>query len=133
MKRRIADPSACDCSGSGVLLAGTVATDDVSRFTLRSRNAILLSAISKDPYERDMVRFAIDWREYGGGAAGQIFEEFGLAEHEFFRRVFLLIKTPTARVVLGQILAQQLTRMCLSRLHLDQSVWPDPDWLIHGL
>lgn len=132
MKRRIGDASTCGCSRSGVASVGTVAIEDVSRPAPRSRNAPL-SAISKDPYERDMVRFAMDWLEYGGGAAGQIFEEFGLAEHEFFRRVFLLIKTPTARVLLGQVVAQQLTRMCLSRLHLDQSVWPDPDWLIHGL
>lgn len=77
---------------------------------------VCLSAISNDPYERDMVKFAISWCCYGGGPAGQIFEEFGLAEQEFFRRVFLLIKAPTASLALGQALAQQLAQTCISRL-----------------
>lgn len=108
--------SSIDSSAQGRVPSNAVAAEVVSLPKPRAQNVVGLSAISNDPYERDMVKFAISWRCYGGGSAGQIFEEFGLVEQEFFRRVFLLIKTPAANLVLGQALAQQLAQTCLSRL-----------------
>lgn len=93
-----------------------VAAEAISPPKLRVWNMICLSAISDDPYERDMVRFAINWRCYGGGPPGQIFEEFGLPEHEFFRRILLLVRAPTSSLALGRPLTEQLVQTCLSRL-----------------
>ncbi|MDO8942359.1 MAG: hypothetical protein Q7U75_04200 [Desulfobacterales bacterium] len=105
-----------DSPAKGYVASKAAAAEDVSRPKLRVSNTICLAAISDDRYERDMVKFVISWRYYGGGPPGQIFEEFGLAEHEFFRRVFLLIKAPTASLALGRPLTQELAQTCLSRL-----------------
>jgi len=43
-------------------------------------------------YERAMIEFIRRWHRFGGGPARDIFE-FGLAEHEFFRRTLELLQT----------------------------------------
>lgn len=37
-------------------------------------------------YERAIIDFIRRWHRFGGGSARDIFEEFGLSEHEFFSR-----------------------------------------------
>ena len=44
-------------------------------------------------YERAMIEFIRRWHRFGGGSARDIFVEFGLAEHEFFRRTLELLQT----------------------------------------
>ena len=43
--------------------------------------------------ERAMIEFIRLWHRFGGGPARDIFAEFGLAEHEFFRRTLELLQT----------------------------------------
>ena len=43
--------------------------------------------------ERAMIEFIRRWHRFGGGSARDIFAEFGLAEHEFFRRTLELLQT----------------------------------------
>ena len=40
-----------------------------------------------------MIQFIGRWHRFGGGSARDIFVEFGLAEHEFFRRTLELLQT----------------------------------------
>ena len=42
--------------------------------------------------ERAMIEFIRRWHRFGGGSAGDIFAEFGLAEHEFFSRTLELLQ-----------------------------------------
>ncbi len=85
--------------------------------------AMTLSRLSRDPYERDMFRFIIIWRTYGGGSAEEIFEQFGLSEHEFFSRVMALTDSAAAWM-LGDALVQDIRELCLMRLRaaLDRGV-----------
>jgi hypothetical protein len=42
--------------------------------------------------ERAIIEFIRRWHRFGGGSAGDIFAEFGLAEHEFFSRTLELLQ-----------------------------------------
>ena len=44
-----------------------------------------------DPFELSMLEYARRWLRYGGGPAAEIFEQFGLVEATFFRRVLVLL------------------------------------------
>src|SRR5262245_33518660 len=48
---------------------------------------------TRDGYERGIIEFIRRWHRFGGGSARDIFVEFGLAEHEFFRRTLELVQT----------------------------------------
>ena len=43
--------------------------------------------------ERAIIEFIQRWHRFGGGSARDIFAEFGLAEHEFFRRTLEILQT----------------------------------------
>jgi hypothetical protein len=43
--------------------------------------------------ERAMIEFIRRWHRFGGGSAQDIFAEFGLAEHEFFRRTLEILQS----------------------------------------
>jgi hypothetical protein len=75
-----------------------------------------LSAVSGDPFERDMVDFVIRWSRYGGGSSADIFEQFGLVEPEFFRRVLVLINAPGLCLGIDRSVINQVRRTCLARL-----------------
>jgi hypothetical protein len=79
-------------------------------------HAISMSSLSSDPYERDMIKFVIVWRQYGGGRSEEIFEQFGLPEREFFCRVLVLAESPSALLVLGSARVQEIRELCLSRI-----------------
>jgi hypothetical protein len=103
-------------SGSTTSDCRVVGGSDIAVRHFRDTTTMWLSAISNDPYERDMIKFVVIWSDYGGGPSSQIFEDFGLCEREFFRRVFLLVAGPTADLALGGALARRLQRICLARL-----------------
>lgn len=63
-----------------------------------------------------MVEFVIRWSRYGGGSAADIFEEFGLPDVEFFRRVFVLINAPGVCLGVDRAVVDQIRRTCLVRL-----------------
>lgn len=101
-----------------------VAPEDTSLLGMRARYSVHLSAISRDPFECDMVKFVMSWHSYGGGPRSLIFEEFGLTEREFFRRVFVLVRAPTACLAIGRGLSEQLVQMCRYRLAIAGSSPP---------
>ena len=66
-------------------------------------------------YERAMIEFIRLWHRFGGGPARDIFAEFGLAEHEFFRRTLGLLQTgPLAGV--NEETAKNIRKVCRWRL-----------------
>jgi len=66
-------------------------------------------------YERAMIEFIRRWHRFGGGSARDIFAEFGLAEHEFFRRTLGLLQTgPLAGV--NEETAKNIRKVCRWRL-----------------
>lgn len=42
-------------------------------------------------FDAQMVQFAVRWYPFGGGAAGEIFVEFGLSEDAFYDRLWALV------------------------------------------
>jgi hypothetical protein len=66
-------------------------------------------------YERSMIDFIQRWHRFGGGSARDIFVEFGLPEHEFFRRTLELIQ---ARLFTGMTeeTAEYIRKVCRWRL-----------------
>ena len=65
--------------------------------------------------ERAMIEFIRLWHRFGGGPARDIFAEFGLAEHEFFRRTLGLLQTgPLAGV--NEETAKNIRKVCRWRL-----------------
>src|SRR6478736_5698755 len=66
-------------------------------------------------YERAMIEFIRRWHRFGGGPARDIFAEFGLAEHEFFRRTLELLQTgPFAGI--NEETAEYIRKVCRWRL-----------------
>ena len=66
-------------------------------------------------YERAMIEFIRRWHRFGGGSARDIFAEFGLAEHEFFRRTLELLQTgPFAGI--NEETAEYIRKVCRWRL-----------------
>jgi hypothetical protein len=66
-------------------------------------------------YERAMIEFIRRWHRFGGGSARDIFAEFGLAEHEFFRRILGLLQTgPFAGI--NEETAECIRKVCRWRL-----------------
>ncbi|MDN4521855.1 hypothetical protein NWT09_28245 [Mycolicibacterium sp. jd] len=87
-----------------------------TRIDGRARVRYGFAVVSADRFEQDMVEFVIRWRRYGGGCAADIFEEFGLSEAEFFRRVFVLVTAPSVDLVIDRVVLSQIRRTCLTRL-----------------
>jgi hypothetical protein len=65
-----------------------------------------------------MVEFIRRWYRFGGGSAREIFEEFGLDEHEFFIRVLDLLQTAVSADALGlsAMAYNEIRKVCRSRL-----------------
>jgi len=66
-------------------------------------------------YERSMIDFIRHWHRFGGGSARDIFVEFGLREHEFFRRTLELVQTGPFTGVDEQT-AEHIRKVCRWRL-----------------
>jgi hypothetical protein len=66
-------------------------------------------------YERSMIDFIRRWHRFGGGSARDILVEFGLPEHEFFRRTLELLQT---RLFTGMTeeTAEYIRKVCRWRL-----------------
>lgn len=82
----------------------------------RSPGRYVIAAVSADRFEQDMVDFVIRWARYGGGCSADIFEEFGLSEAEFFRRVLVLVSAPMVNVVIDRVVLDRIRSTCLTRL-----------------
>src|SRR6476659_2521591 len=68
-----------------------------------------------DGYEHAMIEFIRRWHRFGGGAARDIFAEFGLAEDEFFRRTIELLDTrPVAGI--NEEPGEYIRKVCRWRL-----------------
>jgi len=66
-------------------------------------------------YEHAMIEFIRRWHRFGGGAARDIFAEFGLAEDEFFRRTIELLDTrPFAGI--NEETGEYIRKVCRWRL-----------------
>ncbi|WP_142391469.1 hypothetical protein [Mycobacterium sp. ENV421] len=76
----------------------------------------VVSSISADRFEQQMVEFVIRWSQYGGGSAADIFVEFGLSEIEFFRRVLALIEAASFCLDVDRGVHQRIRRVCMARL-----------------
>ncbi|WP_158019688.1 hypothetical protein [Mycolicibacterium rhodesiae] len=87
-----------------------------TRIAGRARGRYGFAVVSADRFDQDMVEFVIRWRRYGGGCAADIFEEFGLPEAEFFRRVFVLVTAPSVGLVIDRVVLDQIRHTCLTRL-----------------
>ena len=66
-------------------------------------------------YERAMIDFIRRWHRFGGGSARDIFEEFGLSEHEFFTKTVELLGSTGAWGV-GEETAKRIRKVCRWRL-----------------
>ena len=70
---------------------------------------------TRDGYERGIIEFIRRWHRFGGGSARDIFVEFGLPEHEFFRRTLELVQTGPFTGVDEQT-AEHIRKVCRWRL-----------------
>lgn len=59
-----------------------------------------------------MLQFALRWLEFCGGPREEIFVEFGISEHEFFRRLHVLLVN---RVELVPAARERLLTLCKTR------------------
>lgn len=75
-----------------------------------------LTTKCRDTFERSMVDFAIRWCQFGGGSSQDIFEEFGLFEADFFRRVLDLTIELSEDNGDHQQLCEEVRRVCRLRL-----------------
>jgi hypothetical protein len=70
-----------------------------------------------DRFERAMIDFATRWYRYGGGSSSEIFEEFGLREEVFFRRVLDLMETDARNArCINAVLNYHIRSICRLRL-----------------
>lgn len=71
-------------------------------------------------YEWAMVEFIRRWYRFGGGSARDIFEEFGLGEHEFFIRVLDLVQAVASADAPGltAMAHNDIRKVCRWRLHI---------------
>ncbi|TJZ76055.1 hypothetical protein FCG67_18755 [Rhodococcus oryzae] len=72
-------------------------------------------ARSKPLPDQQIMNFALKWRHWGGGSAGDIFIEFGLTPVEFFRRLEAFLNAGAANHLPTDV-AQQLRNICRGRL-----------------
>ena len=61
--------------------------DVVSGRSLNTR----VAAGRPDRHDQAMVVFATSWQHYGGGSSSDIFEQFGMTESAYFRRLHQLV------------------------------------------
>jgi hypothetical protein len=66
-------------------------------------------------YERAMIEFIRRWHRFGEGSGRGIFAEFGLAEHEFFRRTLELLQTGAFAGINAET-AENIRKVCRWRL-----------------
>jgi hypothetical protein len=66
-------------------------------------------------YERAIIDFIRRWHRFGGGSARDIFEEFGLSEHEFFTTTAELLGSTGAAGV-SEETANRIRKVCRWRL-----------------
>jgi len=66
-------------------------------------------------YERAIIDFIRRWHRFGGGSARDIFEEFGLSEHEFFSKTIELLGSTGASGV-SEETAIRIRKVCRWRL-----------------
>jgi len=66
-------------------------------------------------YERAILDFIRRWHRFGGGSARDIFEEFGLSEHEFFSKTIELLGSTGAWGV-SEETAIRIRKVCRWRL-----------------
>ena len=66
-------------------------------------------------YERAIIDFIRRWHRFGGGSARDIFEEFGLSEHEFFTKTVELLGSTGAAGV-SEETANRIRKVCRWRL-----------------
>jgi hypothetical protein len=78
----------------------------------------VVSGTTADRFEQDMVEFVFRWSCYGGGSAAEIFEEFGLPEVEFFRRVFVLTNAQRIGPSADHPILVKVRCTCLNRLRV---------------
>jgi hypothetical protein len=65
--------------------------------------------------ERAIIDFIRRWHRFGGGSARDIFEEFGLSEHEFFTKTVELLGSTVASGV-SEETANRIRKVCRWRL-----------------
>ena len=65
--------------------------------------------------ERAIIEFIRRWHRFGGGSALDIFEEFGLSEHEFFTKAIELLGSVGASGV-SEETAIRIRKVCRWRL-----------------
>lgn len=70
---------------------------------------------SKPAPDQHIMAFALKWRHWGGGPAGDIFIEFGLTPVQYFRRLEAFLNAGAANHLPADI-AQQLRTICRGRL-----------------
>jgi hypothetical protein len=66
-------------------------------------------------YERAIIDFIRRWHRFGGGSSRDIFEEFGLSEHEFFSKTIELLGSTGASGV-SEETAIRIRKVCRWRL-----------------
>jgi hypothetical protein len=66
-------------------------------------------------YERAIIDFIRLWHRFGGGSARDIFEKFGLSEHEFFTKTVELLGSTGAAGV-SEETANRIRKVCRWRL-----------------
>ena len=66
-------------------------------------------------YERAIIDFIRRWHRFGGGSARDIFEEFGLSEHEFFAKTIELLGS-TGALGVSEETAIRIRKVCRWRL-----------------
>lgn len=84
----------------------------------------VLTSTHWDNFERSMVDFVIRWCHFGGGSPQDIFQEFGLFEADFFRRVLRLTKDTGNADGADLFLRDQVRRVCRHRLQQQQPIMP---------
>jgi len=74
-----------------------------------------MAGMSPDRFELAMIEHGRRWWAFGGGSRDQIFEEFGLSEEQFFRRLLDLV-TNHPVTSLDRRTSDRIRGTCLRRL-----------------
>ncbi|NMM92186.1 hypothetical protein B2J88_49430 [Rhodococcus sp. SRB_17] len=61
-----------------------------------------------------LLAFALKWRHWGGGSAGDILVEFGLTPTTYFQRLHDYLRSGAA-LTLPEHVAHQLDTLCINR------------------
>lgn len=70
------------------------------------------SSVELSDIDERIVRFALMWRHWGGGSAGDIFVEFGISPRAYFERLTGLLNV----VELSSVETEQIRAICTERL-----------------